>query len=67
MKVTNKRDEGKEKVSFASKVETGFRFLALCLLAIAAFGGVMSVIGGDIIVRYVVSGVVVFFCAKELA
>ena len=49
-----------------TKVETGLRYFALVLLSVAAFAGVMSIISGDDVVRYVTAGVIVFFTAKEL-
>lgn len=50
----------------ASKTDRAYRLVMLALLGVAAFAGVMSVISGDVVIRYVVSGVVVFFCVKEL-
>lgn len=64
MKVSKEKEVKQPKQ--LTKLEKGFRLVALCLLSVAAFAGVMSVITGDEIVKYTIASVVVLFCAKEL-
>lgn len=49
-----------------NKWEKGFRLVALILLSVAAWAGIMSVIKGADEIRYVISAVVVFWLSKEL-
>ena len=66
MKDSTEPKKVKKTKSEAHPLEKAFRLLALILLSVGAFAGVMSIIGGDLYVRYVIAGVVVFFTAKEL-